>query len=186
MDKGASENMKLIMDVMVNKIIVMLDGAMITPFENTQKSSINAFIQIKSFIKTFGKEENINTVMDFINALDLYDEEDIEIFIKRLSHELLETTLEFPDKVDDILDIFLNDTIDMFRKVLSQDLVDPHYSGIIAMRQLQQYLNATENPKNKVSFLLDKGFTKEEILELERRNKMELEVWNGEQPVDWL
>lgn len=156
-----------------------------TDDKNHNNLAINTLFEIKSYLNTFGTQD-CKTVAEFIYKFTLFDEEDFECFKSRLIYEFFQTPFETNVLSKNIFDIYLDSILLLIKKVLSQNLDDPHFSGIIALRRLQQYLYVTEKNIDKYFFLEECGFTKTEISELVRRNKLEFDRWHGEQPVDWL
>lgn len=187
MDKSLKVNLKKSKLDIESNISDELDLITCIPTDDKKHNNlaINTLFEIKSYLNTFGTQD-CKTVVEFIYKFTLFDQEDMECLKNRLIYEFFQTQYETSILSKNIFDIYLDNILLLIKKVLSQNLDDPHFSGITALRKLQQYLYVTEKNIDKYSFLEEYGFTKNEISELVRRNKLELEIWHGEQPVDWL
>lgn len=142
--------------------------------------AVDTYMLIRSYIAFLKGTSKEKTVFSFIKTNYEYTIREIRIFQNRLIKELFESgCFELPLMEKPLLSYFLEDTLLLIRKVLTQSLIDPHYSGVIAINRLYDYLIVTENGCGVETFMLKKGYLENEVEELKVRIVDELNCWYG-------
>ena len=89
------------------------------------------------------------------------------------------------DNIKEIIGWFVSDTIELIDKVLDDDDNDPQYSAVTAVTRIQLYLTY-KNELNTIEisdFLLNSGYSNEDIEILKRKYDKELPEYHAATPI---
>lgn len=135
--------------------------------------------RLQTYLSCFG-QEHIG-IREFLEQ-DHYDTQEIEFFLQKCAEQQAgEETAGFSksERWERFLAYSLNDTLELFQRVLHNDPEDPHCSAITTVYCLEDYLFC--NPSCTVSspreLLYTYGHTKEEVDSLYEQYRRECVIW---------
>lgn len=152
-------------------------------------SAVNAYERAKLLCSFCGGKCATwrNTVEQWLSS-ELYSEEEIQQFFALCTEELTSDRLRCfeaePGNEAALVAIHVDDTRNFVNMVLQNDRDDPHYSGILCSRQIQnlcsyQMLVSGSSLQTVEQWLRDKGYSDDEVALFFAWCEQEKLDWNG-------